>query len=368
MSSSGRVLAVLAVLPLAAAFGSFDRQEPACPATDELVPSAKARMRAILQAAEPGGDPAGLSYINAEDYTQVRASAVRCARRRVRPLARRAARARAPTSPCPLPTLTPSCGNDPSPEPPYDCAPASQHNVLVPDGFAGFASFLGQLTTPVSVTPVRQIRDRDLVATHNVWDFGGPAIGFDILRFECGLAVEHWDNLQGYTGEIPTNPSGNSMVDGPVAPIPATPERVARNKAIVVDMVTRVLMNGDASAIEEHVGETYTQHNPDIPDGKEGLLAAIGALAEAGVVLRYTKLHAILGEGNFVLTVSEGLYGPAPGTRHGFYDLFRLEGDKVVEHWDTIQPIPPAEEHAHDNGHFGTFPDYTNPEQFAMTS
>jgi predicted SnoaL-like aldol condensation-catalyzing enzyme len=33
-----------------------------------------------------------------------------------------------------------------------------------------------------------------------------------------------------------------------------------------------------------------------------------------------------------------------------YYDLFRVAGGKIVEHWDIIAPIPPSL--PHDNGLF----------------
>jgi predicted SnoaL-like aldol condensation-catalyzing enzyme len=66
-------------------------------------------------------------------------------------------------------------------------------------------------------------------------------------------------------------------------------------------------------------------------------------------MFQYTKIHKVLGEGNFVLTVSEGKWN---NTNNVFYDLFRIEDDKVVEHWDVIQPIP-TKGLANDNGMFG---------------
>jgi len=37
----------------------------------------------------------------------------------------------------------------------------------------------------------------------------------------------------------------------------------------------------------------------------------------------------ILGEGNFVLVVNEGLFG---NKQASFYDLYRVEDDKITEH------------------------------------
>jgi predicted SnoaL-like aldol condensation-catalyzing enzyme len=57
----------------------------------------------------------------------------------------------------------------------------------------------------------------------------------------------------------------------------------------------------------------------------------------------------ILGEGNFVLAVSEGQF---LGKHVAFYDLFQIENGKIAEHWDTIEEIPPKENWKNNNGKF----------------
>ena len=59
----------------------------------------------------------------------------------------------------------------------------------------------------------------------------------------------------------------------------------------------------------------------------------------------------MLGEGNFVLTASEGQF---MGDHVAFYDLFRIEDSKIVEHWDAIETIPPQSEWKNDNGKLKT--------------
>jgi predicted SnoaL-like aldol condensation-catalyzing enzyme len=49
------------------------------------------------------------------------------------------------------------------------------------------------------------------------------------------------------------------------------------------------------------------------------------------------RLHRVLGEGNFVLMASQGMFA---GEHTSFYDLFRVEDDKIAENWDTIETIP----------------------------
>ena len=72
--------------------------------------------------------------------------------------------------------------------------------------------------------------------------------------------------------------------------------------------------------------------------------------AENGLVMEFEKTHKILAEGNFVLTISEGKFGKGEPT--SFYDLFRLEDGKIVEHWDVIEIIIPEAARKNTNGKF----------------
>ena len=96
--------------------------------------------------------------------------------------------------------------------------------------------------------------------------------------------------------------------------------------------------------------DNYIQHNPLIPDQLSGLGKALGEMARAGITMKYDKIHQVLGEGNFVLVVSEGQLG---GKHNSFYDLFRVENEKIAEHWDTIEEIPAKEQWKNNNGKFG---------------
>ena len=66
--------------------------------------------------------------------------------------------------------------------------------------------------------------------------------------------------------------------------------------------------------------------------------------------MKYDRIHTVLGEGNFVLAVSEGAFGGKPTS---FYVLFRVENGKIAEHWDTIETVPPRREWKNQNGKFG---------------
>jgi len=222
-----------------------------------------------------------------------------------------------------------------------------QHNLDVSDGLAGFAALLQALPAgSAKVNTVRAFQDGEYVFTHTDYDFFGPKIGFDIFRFESGKIVEHWDNLQ----ETPAqrNPSGRTMIDGPTEA--ADLDKTDANKKLVAAFVDDILVHGRMDRLAGYFdGDNYLQHNPNIADGLTGLGAALEAMGKAGITMRYDQIHKVLGEGNFVLVTSEGEFGGKPAA---FYDLFRVENGKIAEHWDTIQPIPPAAEWKNTNGKF----------------
>ncbi|USD63051.1 hypothetical protein J4N45_18790 [Vibrio sp. SCSIO 43140] len=225
----------------------------------------------------------------------------------------------------------------------------TQHNLGVADGLAGFGEVLQQLPEgSAKANVIRTIQDGDYVALHTEYNFFGPKAGFDIFRFEDGLIVEHWDNLQEVAEP---NPSGRTQFDGATEIIDL--DKTDANKALVTDFVKTILMGGDMSKIGMFIGDKdsdYIQHNTGVADGLSGLGVAMKALAEAGMPMVYDANHLIIGEGNFVLSVSEGKF---MNQHVAFYDLFRVDNGKIVEHWDTIEVIPPKSEWKNDNGKFG---------------
>ncbi len=221
-----------------------------------------------------------------------------------------------------------------------------QHNLAVKDGLAGFGEVMAQLPKgSAKAKIVRAFQDGEYVFTHTQYNFFGPKIGFDIFRFEEGKIVEHWDNLQEI---VEKTASGRSQIDGPtqIKDLDKTQE----NKTLVQNFLNDVFFGKAPQKITKYIStEQYDQHNPHVKDGLAGLGEAIEYLTSQNDMFIYNKTHKILGEGNFVLTVSEGSWHGKP---HSFYDLFRVENGKIVEHWDTIEEIPSQEKWANSNGKF----------------
>jgi predicted SnoaL-like aldol condensation-catalyzing enzyme len=229
-----------------------------------------------------------------------------------------------------------------------------QHNPFIPTGLEPFIQMLPVLQeNGTTAENIRMFQDGNYVFMHNIWRNAKPfgadeMVSFDIIRLDDnGKVAEHWDAM---TPLVKKTASGRTQTDGPTTPTDL--DKTDANKALAKAMVEDILMGKNPQKITDYIStEQYDQHNPGIKDGLAGIVEAVEYLTSKNNMFQYTKIHKVLGEGNFVLTVSEGQWN---GTTNVFYDLLRFENGKAVEHWDVIQPIP-TEGMANDNGMFGGF-------------
>ncbi len=221
-----------------------------------------------------------------------------------------------------------------------------QHNLQVGDGPEGLRQLISQLPNTTKVNTVRIFADGDFVVAQSEYDFFGPKVGFDVFRFEGGEIVEHWDNLEEKCSHL--NLSGRSQLDGPTEVVDL--DKTESNKKVVQGYFDTVIFQGQRDKISQYRSmDNFHQHNCDGEDNKSGFQLKTGPFAKPGFVFKIEKVHMILGQGNFVLAISEGLFDAKPTV---FYDLYRIEDNKMVEHWDVLEAIPPKEEWKNSNGKF----------------
>ena len=222
-----------------------------------------------------------------------------------------------------------------------------QHNPQTKEGGEGLAALFQRLSkTSPRVNIVRIFEDGDYVFGHTEYEFSTSRVGFEVFRFEGDYAVEHWDNIQPRRGP---NSSGHSMVDG--SSVAEDHEKTESNRLLVVSFLEDVLIKHDIASLERYLqAECFVEHNSRCSDGIDALRSELCIERKTGsLVIEYHRVHRVLAEGNFVLSVCEGNFD---GTHSSFYDLFRLKNDKIVEHWDTKETVPPREDWLNTNGKF----------------
>ena len=117
------------------------------------------------------------------------------------------------------------------------------------------------------------------------------------------------------------------------------------NKDIALEVLKRAFVDRDPTLVDAYFGANYRQHNPRIPDGP----AAIAKMIPTLTGLTY-EFGMAVADGDLVMV--HGRYtglGPKPMV---VVDIFRIDGGKVVEHWDVMQEEVPAANTASGNAMF----------------
>lgn len=219
-----------------------------------------------------------------------------------------------------------------------------QHSTVAADGLEGLSALATNLPDNFGYELVRVLADDDLVALHGIYTGFGPEplVAFDVFRVADGRIVEHWDAL---TPQVAETLSGRTQTDGPTTVV--HPDQSEATRKLVTEFAQKVLIEADYSVLTDFIStETYDQHNTDAADGLAGFGDAAARWANDGRPLDYAKVHKLIVDGEFALIQSEGTFGEPVA----YWDLFRVDDGRIVEHWDIIQTIPT--ELPHDNGLF----------------
>lgn len=211
-----------------------------------------------------------------------------------------------------------------------------QHNPLTLDQGVGLAELFARLSKMnPKVSIVRILHDGDFVCCHTKYSFSRVSVGFEVFRYEEDKIVEHWDNLQPMEGDKVELVDG--MLEGTteISDLQLTDA----NRSLVKEMIDNVFIGKQHELMSNYIAnDNFIDHNILI------------SLPDKAFRNNFTKTHKLIAEGNFVLVGNEGY--DADGVHSSFFDLFRLEAGKVVEHWDTTEAVPPESEWKNQNGKF----------------
>ena len=121
--------------------------------------------------------------------------------------------------------------------------------------------------------------------------------------------------------------------------------KLAKNKQIAYDFFRIVLRGRHLDRAAEFMHEDYMQHNPNADTGLEGFLEYFERLPGPNPIPdELPGLVAIQAEGDYVTLSFVREYDDPnrPGQKYTttWFDMFRIEGEKIAEHWDSALMAP----------------------------
>jgi predicted SnoaL-like aldol condensation-catalyzing enzyme len=123
----------------------------------------------------------------------------------------------------------------------------------------------------------------------------------------------------------------------------------ADNKKVVRDFYeTAFMKHQPTEAMKNFVGPSYIQHNPHVKDGPEPFITYFTEYFKKNPTAT-TSIKRMIAEGNLVVVHAHS-QSNAKDLGYAAIDIFRLENEKIVEHWDAVQPV--ADKSANSNTMF----------------
>jgi len=142
---------------------------------------------------------------------------------------------------------------------------------------------------------------------------------------------------------LPSGASAESTAPTPETECELSPREVVEQ---FIDLFYR--QKKVRKAFETWVHPDYIQHKPTLPDGREPVIAFLEKLLERYPGRTFT-IHRVIASDDLVAVHYHSQAGPED---RGFavVDIFRVEGCRMVEHWDVVQRVPETSEN--DNSMF----------------
>ena len=255
--------------------------------------------------------------------------------------------------------------------PKYQAEDYIQHNPNVNTGRAGFVEFFGKLPKQNVANPEKLANPPVVKGAKGdfVWlifeteqkDPRDPSKtyhsnSFDVLRIQNGKVQEHWDSAQKFPG--------SGAVNTGVSPKPPSEWNTGKlNKAeektlaLATEELKDMLQYGHLELADKTMDPGYIQHNPNVPQGRDGFKAFMskipGRTPADAKPIKPEWLNAP------VLTLIDGPYSvmmwdrtakdpddPSKMYKWNHYDIVRIEGGHIKEHWDEAvinAPRPSAD-------------------------
>ncbi|HMJ61895.1 MAG TPA: ester cyclase [Bryobacteraceae bacterium] len=229
----------------------------------------------------------------------------------------------------------------------YQAEDYIQHDPNVPTGRAAFVKFFSSFGPPInpipatlSPAPVVKGAKGDfvwLIFEHQAKTHRFNS--FEIIRIQNGKVQEHWDSEKKRPGTPAFIPS--SAAPPSKWPAGKLSKEERHNSKLAAEAFKDMLQYAHPELADKIVDRDYIQHNPNVPQGRDGLKQAMSQIAQAPEAIKPEWKDApalTLASGPFVVMMwhrkEKDPSDPNKEYIWNHYDAIRIENGLIKEHWD----------------------------------
>jgi predicted SnoaL-like aldol condensation-catalyzing enzyme len=103
-------------------------------------------------------------------------------------------------------------------------------------------------------------------------------------------------------------------------------------------MYREVLIRMDSGKVDHYLPQRYVQHSSLAPPGLQPLKDFLDFVRRESPDATQTIKRAFVDGDHVIVHVHVVRFPGDPGL--AVVDIFRLEGEEIVEHWDVLQEVP----------------------------
>ncbi|WP_296052968.1 ester cyclase [uncultured Alteromonas sp.] len=122
--------------------------------------------------------------------------------------------------------------------------------------------------------------------------------------------------------------------------------QLAANKQLVYDFWREVFEGGHLELADKYLTESYIQHNPNVPSGRQSFVDFFSQFTTAKPIKETVEmpLVSIVAEKDWVILTFVQDVNEPEGKNSAYtttwFDMFRIEDGKIAEHWDPARKMP----------------------------
>jgi predicted SnoaL-like aldol condensation-catalyzing enzyme len=122
-----------------------------------------------------------------------------------------------------------------------------------------------------------------------------------------------------------------------------------KNQEISIKEMKDILQYGHVELADQYMAPGYIQHNPNVPQGRDGFMKFFGPRAKPEPIKDEwkNKPALILTSGDLVFFLydrtAKDPADPSKTYNYNWFDMLRIDNSQIQEHWDTARKNSPAQ-------------------------